>query len=65
MILFVTWPIENDAAFRAAYFELIGEMIDAPRTNGTHYLVGTSRAIPAQIDMLGGEWSEEEPESFA
>lgn len=56
MTTFVTWPVEIDAAFRAAYADTVQEAIeDSPRMNaeGTHYIAGSSRIDGVRIGALG------------
>lgn len=53
MTLFISWPVSQDAEFRAAYEAQTGEAVqENPITDGTHYLIGTSRAFESDIDAL-------------
>jgi hypothetical protein len=53
MTKFISWPISDDAAFRPAYAETTGELIqDAPILTGDFYSVGSSRITDEQATTL-------------
>lgn len=55
MTMFITWRSDQDAAFRAAYAETVGEMIqDAPPASedGLTFTVGSSRVMDEHIVTL-------------
>jgi hypothetical protein len=73
MITFVRWKKGIDAAFRAFYptVALDGETVeDEPKSNKTHYLLGSARLSATAVDALRGQFgtniaiSESEPEGF-
>ena len=53
MTLFIEWPIEQDAEFRAAYKQVVGETIqDDPLQQDNMLVVGSSRATVAHMAVL-------------
>jgi len=53
--IFIIWNINDDAAFRARYLEMTGEAVQEnslQNTDGTKYMIGSSRITVAQIDIL-------------
>lgn len=68
MSIYISWPVEIDAAFRPAYAEVVQELIqDDPRTNGAVFLVGSSRINQGHINTLlaafpAAEFNSEQPE---
>ena len=57
-IKFIKWGAEIDDSFRARYFELVGESIQAnPPELGGLFIVGSSRVTDEQADQLAGEFT--------
>lgn len=53
MTMYVVWHKDHDNVVRAAYEYETGEAIEQePHTNGTLYIVGTSRATREQLERV-------------
>ncbi len=53
MTLFIVWSVEHNAQVRQDYEAAVGEVLqDEPITNGTQFVVGSSRATPEQLDTI-------------
>lgn len=58
----ISWPKNKDEEFRQRYLEVTGEKIQATpleNTDGTHFMVGTSRIFSRHIKDLVEEFALE------
>jgi hypothetical protein len=53
MTRYIKWNIDTDTAFRAAYFEVVGERVQVnPREDGNGRLMGSEILAPEHIETL-------------